>query len=215
MRKMLTNGRFVLVLVVLTAAGVLRGAGAGGSESQRRSGAVLRGRSALAQAAAQSLAPRLDDRRLGRRARSRLDHPPRSATLGNNEKGLELKPPTGECCAGAPPVLEFDPDGNLVSHWGGPGEATSGRRPITASRSTTRATSGSAATALRTRRSSSSRAPASSCCRSASRARARDRTTRRDSRRTSAAATTRCRSAASRRSSSTPRPTRPIWPTAT
>ncbi|HEX5632826.1 MAG TPA: hypothetical protein VFX50_06335, partial [Gemmatimonadales bacterium] len=30
-----------------------------------------------------------------------------SATLGNNEKGLELKPPTGECCAGAPPVLEF------------------------------------------------------------------------------------------------------------
>ena len=45
-----------------------------------------------------------------------------SATLGNNEKGLELNPPTGECCAGAPPVLEFDPEGNLVSHWGGPGE---------------------------------------------------------------------------------------------
>jgi DNA-binding beta-propeller fold protein YncE len=45
-----------------------------------------------------------------------------SATLGNNEKGLELNPPTGECCAGAPPVLEFDPEGNLVGHWGGPGE---------------------------------------------------------------------------------------------
>ena len=44
-----------------------------------------------------------------------------SPTLGNNEKGLELQPPTGECCAGAPPVLEFDPDGNLVGHWGGPG----------------------------------------------------------------------------------------------
>jgi len=44
-----------------------------------------------------------------------------SATLGNNEKGLELKPPTGECCAGAPPVLEFDPEGNLVGNWGGPG----------------------------------------------------------------------------------------------
>jgi len=44
-----------------------------------------------------------------------------SATLGNNEKGLELSPPTGECCAGAPPVLEFDPDGTLVGHWGGPG----------------------------------------------------------------------------------------------
>jgi DNA-binding beta-propeller fold protein YncE len=45
-----------------------------------------------------------------------------SATLGNNEKGLELTPPTGECCAGAPPVLEFDAAGNLVGHWGGPGE---------------------------------------------------------------------------------------------
>ena len=45
-----------------------------------------------------------------------------SATLNNNEKGLELKPPTGECCAGAPPVLEFDQAGNLLNHWGGPGE---------------------------------------------------------------------------------------------
>ena len=43
-----------------------------------------------------------------------------SATLGNNEKPLELK--TGECCAGAPPVLEFDQAGNLLRHWGGPGE---------------------------------------------------------------------------------------------
>ncbi len=42
-----------------------------------------------------------------------------SATLGNNEKPLELK--TGECCAGAPPVLEFDQAGNLLRHWGGPG----------------------------------------------------------------------------------------------
>ena len=44
-----------------------------------------------------------------------------SATLNNNERGLELNPPTGECCAGAPPVLEFDAEGNLVRHWGGPG----------------------------------------------------------------------------------------------
>jgi DNA-binding beta-propeller fold protein YncE len=42
-----------------------------------------------------------------------------SATLGNNEKTLESK--QGECCAGAPPVLEFDQDGNLLRHWGGPG----------------------------------------------------------------------------------------------
>jgi DNA-binding beta-propeller fold protein YncE len=45
-----------------------------------------------------------------------------SATLNNNERGAELTPPTGECCAGAPPVLEFDAAGNLVSSWGGPGE---------------------------------------------------------------------------------------------
>jgi len=44
-----------------------------------------------------------------------------SATLDRNERGLEQQPPTGECCAGAPPVLEFDPEGNLVGSWGGPG----------------------------------------------------------------------------------------------
>jgi len=44
-----------------------------------------------------------------------------SATLADNEKRLELSPRTGECCAGAPPVLEFDSAGNLVRHWGGPG----------------------------------------------------------------------------------------------
>jgi hypothetical protein len=27
-----------------------------------------------------------------------------------------------ECCAPAPPVLEFDEAGNLIGHWGGPGE---------------------------------------------------------------------------------------------
>lgn len=42
-----------------------------------------------------------------------------SATLAANERPLELK--TGECCAGAPPVLEFDQAGNLLRHWGGPG----------------------------------------------------------------------------------------------
>jgi hypothetical protein len=43
-----------------------------------------------------------------------------SATLGNNEKTLETK--QGECCAGAPPILEFDQDGNMLRHWGGPGQ---------------------------------------------------------------------------------------------
>jgi DNA-binding beta-propeller fold protein YncE len=43
-----------------------------------------------------------------------------AATLNANERALELK--VGECCAAAPPVLVFDPAGNLVRHWGGPGE---------------------------------------------------------------------------------------------
>jgi DNA-binding beta-propeller fold protein YncE len=30
--------------------------------------------------------------------------------------------PIGECCVAAPPILEFDPDGNLVNSWGGPGQ---------------------------------------------------------------------------------------------
>jgi len=43
-----------------------------------------------------------------------------SATLHANERALELG--VGECCRGAPPVLEFDPEGNLVRAWGGPGQ---------------------------------------------------------------------------------------------
>ncbi len=42
-------------------------------------------------------------------------------SLGNNEKGAILNPPTG-CCVPAPQVLEFDQAGNLISHWGGPGK---------------------------------------------------------------------------------------------
>jgi DNA-binding beta-propeller fold protein YncE len=45
-----------------------------------------------------------------------------SATLDDNERGAELKPPTYECCVGAPPVLAFDPRGNLIQRWGGPGQ---------------------------------------------------------------------------------------------
>jgi len=41
-----------------------------------------------------------------------------AATLHANERALELK--VGECCAAAPPVLVFDPAGNLVRAWGGP-----------------------------------------------------------------------------------------------
>ena len=45
----------------------------------------------------------------------------RPETLDPKEVGSVQKPPTSECCAPAPPVLEFDSAGNLVGHWGGPG----------------------------------------------------------------------------------------------
>lgn len=44
----------------------------------------------------------------------------RQDTVNDAENGGEAK--TSECCVGAPPVLEFDPDGNLVKAWGGPGQ---------------------------------------------------------------------------------------------
>ena len=44
-----------------------------------------------------------------------------SATLSAGERAKELG--TGDCCAGAPPVLAFDKEGNLLHAWGGkPGE---------------------------------------------------------------------------------------------
>jgi len=39
-----------------------------------------------------------------------------------NEIGAATDPKTGECCVPAPNILEFDPDGNLVNHWGGPAD---------------------------------------------------------------------------------------------
>jgi DNA-binding beta-propeller fold protein YncE len=47
-----------------------------------------------------------------------------AATLNaRTEMSAATSPRTAEeCCAPAPPVLEFDPAGNLVGHWGGPGE---------------------------------------------------------------------------------------------
>jgi DNA-binding beta-propeller fold protein YncE len=45
-----------------------------------------------------------------------------SATLNNNEKGAELNPPVAICCKGAPPVIAFNPAGDVIHAWGGPGE---------------------------------------------------------------------------------------------
>ncbi|MCO6418314.1 hypothetical protein JYK14_19400 [Siccirubricoccus sp. KC 17139] len=46
-------------------------------------------------------------------------HRPRTMTA--DERGATATPPLSECCIPAPSVLEFDPDGNLVQAWGGPG----------------------------------------------------------------------------------------------
>ena len=46
----------------------------------------------------------------------------RPQTVEDNFKAAEFTPPVGVCCSIAPPVLEFDQAGNLVGHWGGPGE---------------------------------------------------------------------------------------------
>lgn len=48
-------------------------------------------------------------------------HRPESLNA-RTEVGAAQDPPTGECCLPAPHVLEFDPEGNLVNSWGGPGE---------------------------------------------------------------------------------------------
>ncbi len=46
----------------------------------------------------------------------------RTSLNERTEASAATDPPTGECCIPAPNLLEFDPDGNLVAHWGGPGE---------------------------------------------------------------------------------------------
>ena len=46
----------------------------------------------------------------------------RPRSLTDDEKAAALNPPRTKCCVPAPPVLEFDADGNLLRSWGGPGE---------------------------------------------------------------------------------------------
>jgi DNA-binding beta-propeller fold protein YncE len=45
-----------------------------------------------------------------------------SATLNNNEKGAELSTPVAICCRGAPPVIAFNPAGDVIHSWGGAGQ---------------------------------------------------------------------------------------------
>src|SRR5579863_1785446 len=46
----------------------------------------------------------------------------RGGSLEPKESYALTNPPGSTCCLPAPPVLEFDQAGNLVGHWGGPGE---------------------------------------------------------------------------------------------
>jgi DNA-binding beta-propeller fold protein YncE len=45
----------------------------------------------------------------------------RPRSLTEDEAGAAAKPPHGDCCLPAPPVLEFAADGRLLRSWGGPG----------------------------------------------------------------------------------------------
>jgi DNA-binding beta-propeller fold protein YncE len=46
----------------------------------------------------------------------------RQGSLEPGELHASTNPPMAQCCAAAPPVLEFDQAGNLLRHWGGPGQ---------------------------------------------------------------------------------------------
>jgi len=47
-------------------------------------------------------------------------HRDQDAMFMSQELGLDLG--RAECCSAAPPILEFDREGNLINAWGGPGE---------------------------------------------------------------------------------------------
>jgi DNA-binding beta-propeller fold protein YncE len=46
----------------------------------------------------------------------------RQGALEAKEQYLTMKPPAADCCAAAPPILEFNEAGDLIGHWGGPGQ---------------------------------------------------------------------------------------------
>ena len=76
----------------------------------------------MAETAPQPLDHGLDhwcDRRL---ARSCVYHPSPGKLERATGSRCRAGPPTSECCVPAPPVLEFDADGNLVGHFGGPAD---------------------------------------------------------------------------------------------
>ena len=46
----------------------------------------------------------------------------RAGSLEPGEQHATTNPPIAQCCAPAPPILNFDQEGNLLASWGGPGQ---------------------------------------------------------------------------------------------
>src|SRR5438876_7696412 len=46
----------------------------------------------------------------------------RAGSLEDGEKHATTTPQIAQCCAPAPPILQFDQEGTLISSWGGPGQ---------------------------------------------------------------------------------------------
>ena len=46
----------------------------------------------------------------------------REGSLETKEKYATWSPAASECCVPAPPILEFNEAGDLIGHWGGPGQ---------------------------------------------------------------------------------------------
>src|SRR3954470_21257149 len=42
----------------------------------------------------------------------------RPRSLSRLEKAAASNPPAAKCCVPAPPIIEFDPEGNVVQAWG-------------------------------------------------------------------------------------------------
>ena len=111
----------------------------------------VRGRSVLAEAAAQRLAARHGDRRLGRRAGPYLDHPPQLRDAAQQREGRGAQSADRRVLQAGAAGAGIRSGRQSGAPLGRPGaRATNGRSRTTASTSTTRATSGSAATARRT-----------------------------------------------------------------
>ena len=116
------RGRAILLLVVFTTAGLLVARELAGQNRHTVQAPYFEVDPLLAEAAAQSLGARLDDRRVGGRARSRLDHSSRLGDAGQEGEGARDE-------AAYRRVLRRRAAGARVrsrraiwlSHWGGPG----------------------------------------------------------------------------------------------